>query len=82
MVNPKPSTPSGVAIADATMTAGGALGSRRLYSIQYQRAIAAIMVVFFHVLNQYTGFLALVPTGVGRARVDLFFVISGFVMVM
>ena len=55
--------------------------SRRLVSIQCLRGIAALMVVFHHVLHQSPGFLALWPTEAGQAGVDLFFVISGFVMV-
>jgi len=52
-----------------------------LLSIQYLRAIAALMVVFHHVLNQYDGFLRILPTQSFAAGVDIFFVISGFVMV-
>ncbi|QZT58426.1 acyltransferase family protein [Mycolicibacterium austroafricanum] len=54
---------------------------RRLVTIQVLRGIAALMVVLYHVINQSAGFYAVLPTGVGRAGVDLFFVISGFVMV-
>ncbi len=39
------------------------------------------MVVFHHVLDQSDGFRAILPTQAGQAGVDLFFVISGFVMV-
>jgi exopolysaccharide production protein ExoZ len=55
--------------------------SRRLVSIQCLRGIAALMIVFHHVLHQSPGFLTLWPTEAGQAGVDLFFVISGFVMV-
>jgi peptidoglycan/LPS O-acetylase OafA/YrhL len=55
--------------------------SRRLVSIQCLRGVAVLMVVFHHVLHQSTGFLAVWPTEAGQAGVDLFFVISGFVMV-
>lgn len=55
--------------------------SRRLVTIQSLRGIAALMVVFHHALHQSPGFLALWPTEAGQAGVDLFFVISGFVMV-
>jgi len=58
---------------------------RRLYSLQVLRAVAAIAVVFSHFqfdmtryLTQETGLPSLV---VGNAGVDLFFVISGFVIV-
>jgi exopolysaccharide production protein ExoZ len=55
--------------------------SRRLVTIQCLRGIAALMIVFTHVLHQSPGFLAIWPTKAGQAGVDLFFVISGFVMV-
>jgi len=55
--------------------------SRRLVAIQILRGIAALMVVFHHALHQSEGFLSLWPTEAGQAGVDLFFVISGFVMV-
>lgn len=53
-----------------------------LYSIQYLRGLAAILVLFHHVVNkgaQYAGD----PVGwfkVGPLGVDLFFIISGFIM--
>jgi peptidoglycan/LPS O-acetylase OafA/YrhL len=58
---------------------------RRLYSLQVLRAVAAVAVVFSHFqfdmaryVTQETGLPSLV---VGNAGVDLFFVISGFVIV-
>jgi exopolysaccharide production protein ExoZ len=56
-----------------------------LYSVQYLRAAAALAVVYYHVsaLSQETW--GLDPERidhVGAAGVDLFFVISGFVMAM
>jgi exopolysaccharide production protein ExoZ len=60
-------------------------GERRLYSLQVLRAVAAVSVVFSHFqfdmaryVTQETGLPNLV---VGNAGVDLFFVISGFVIV-
>lgn len=55
--------------------------SRRLVAIQALRGIAALMVVFHHVIHQFPDFLSQLPTEAGQAGVDLFFVISGFVMV-
>lgn len=52
----------------------------KLLSIQYLRAAAALMVVFFHadgMAQEYFGFAGL---QFGAAGVDIFFVISGFIM--
>ncbi len=62
-----------------------AVPSDTLFAVQYLRAAAALAVVFFHmsVLSQETW--ALDPERidhVGAAGVDLFFVISGFIMAM
>ena len=46
-----------------------------LLSIQYLRASAALMVVVYHAMM-----LAPVDFGIGAAGVDLFFVISGFIL--
>jgi exopolysaccharide production protein ExoZ len=54
---------------------------QRILSIQYLRACAALMVVFHHARDQFTNFPAPFHTTAGQAGVDLFFVISGFVMV-
>ncbi|WP_417435251.1 acyltransferase family protein [Hoeflea sp.] len=59
--------------------------SETLYSVQYLRAAAALAVVYYHIstLSQQTW--GLDPERidhVGAAGVDLFFVISGFVMAM
>jgi exopolysaccharide production protein ExoZ len=54
---------------------------QRILSIQYLRACAALMVVFHHARDQFTDFPAPFRTSAGQAGVDLFFVISGFVMV-
>jgi exopolysaccharide production protein ExoZ len=44
----------------------------RLWSIQYLRAVAALMVLAYHVLGA--------PGVIGASGVDIFFVISGFVI--
>ncbi|KQZ05902.1 hypothetical protein ASD21_18125 [Caulobacter sp. Root1455] len=46
-----------------------------LRSVQSLRAVAALMVVLFHALSRQN-----VPFGIGAAGVDIFFVISGFIM--
>ncbi|UCI23304.1 acyltransferase family protein [Mesorhizobium sp. B2-8-5] len=46
-----------------------------IHSIQYLRGLAACAVVCFHVSEQFGG-----PFHVGAAGVDVFFVISGFIM--
>ncbi len=59
--------------------------SETLYPVQYLRAAAALAVVFYHVsaLSQQTWNLDPERIDhVGAAGVDLFFVISGFVMAM
>jgi exopolysaccharide production protein ExoZ len=56
---------------------------KTLHSIQYLRGLAAMLVVFHHVLLQLdrhgSGLLEL-STPVGQSGVDIFFVISGFIM--
>jgi exopolysaccharide production protein ExoZ len=48
---------------------------RKLYGIQYLRAVAALAVVAFHAAERTGGQFA-----IGAAGVDVFFVISGFIM--
>ena len=50
--------------------------------IQYLRGIAALMVAWHHGVNQLPGLEAYFPLRFGTSGVDLFFVISGFIMVM
>jgi exopolysaccharide production protein ExoZ len=51
----------------------------KVVSVQYLRALAATLVVFIHA-RQFPGFEKALDTTVGHAGVDIFFVISGFVM--
>jgi exopolysaccharide production protein ExoZ len=55
--------------------------SVKLYSIQYLRAIAALMVVLHHSIQQCPAVLHVRLTQSLQSGVDIFFVISGFVMV-
>ncbi|WP_310339831.1 acyltransferase [Rhodoferax saidenbachensis] len=52
-----------------------------LINVQYLRAIAALMVVWVHARDQFDWLKIQFPSGAGAAGVDLFFVISGFIMV-
>ena len=64
---------SRVAIAGPAQTA--------LVNIQYLRAIAAMMVVWVHAREQFDWLKLQFPSPAGGNGVDLFFVISGFIMV-
>ena len=50
--------------------------------IQYLRGIAAILVVWFHATIQVDGVSTYFSSSFGASGVDLFFVISGFIMVV
>ena len=50
--------------------------------IQYLRGIAALVVVWHHARGQLPGLSLLLPNEFGAHGVDLFFVISGFIMVL
>lgn len=50
--------------------------------IQYLRGIAAVMVVWHHSRVQIPAFYALLPGSFGASGVDIFFVISGFIMLI
>jgi len=52
----------------------------RLYALQYLRALAALAVVYHHATLQSHDYAAVLP-GFGAFGVDVFFVISGFIMV-
>jgi exopolysaccharide production protein ExoZ len=61
--------------------------SRQLIGIQYLRAIAALMVAYFHLKIQFPEYVPdlnryLLGSGRLECGVDLFFVISGFIMVV
>lgn len=62
----------GVGFAPPVRAAGG-----ELRSIQYLRAVAALAVVVYHAVERAGGHF-----GVGAAGVDVFFVISGFIMAL
>ncbi len=54
-----------------------------LLSVQVMRGVAALMVVVFHILTQFSSLIGPIVLEVGRvlqAGVDVFFVISGFIM--
>ena len=54
----------------------------RLHGIQVLRAIAALLVVLYHAMKEVAGALHGFPTDAGRFGVDIFFVISAFVMIV
>lgn len=54
--------------------------AREVVSIQYLRGIAALMVVFSHANAQFQSPTHMLFRNIGWSGVDLFFVISGFVM--
>jgi len=54
--------------------------TRNYESIQYLRGISAVMVIFYHAAIQSTALSGLYAPAFGKFGVDIFFVISGFVM--
>ena len=56
--------------------------TRLILPIQYLRGIAALMVVWFHAVGQIPVVATFFPSTFGNSGVDLFFVISGFIMVV
>ena len=52
----------------------------RIVSVQYLRAAAALMVVFFHAEGMAAEYFNVGWPSFGAAGVDIFFVISGFIM--
>lgn len=61
--------------------APGAPQREALINIQYLRALAAMMVVWVHGREQFEWIKLQFPSAAGSNGVDLFFVISGFIMV-
>lgn len=53
-----------------------------LLSIQYLRGVAAMMVVYHHARDRIPSFAEALPSSIGQAGVHLFFVISGFIMIV
>jgi exopolysaccharide production protein ExoZ len=56
--------------------------SHPILPIQYLRGLAALAVVWHHATHQVSGMAAFLPWGFGSSGVDVFFVISGFIMVV
>lgn len=65
--------------AEQSSTRGGR--QEEIISLQYLRAAAALLVVFHHVRNPSNGlFNPIAHWSFGQAGVDMFFVISGYIM--
>jgi len=69
-------------MAFASSSPDGKAEVAQVISIQYLRGIAAIAVVFAHIDEQLANFGEHLNFGWGIAGVDIFFVISGFVMMI
>lgn len=54
----------------------------QVLSVQYLRGIAAIMVVWHHTKIQVPAYEHYIPGSFGASGVDIFFVISGFIMLI
>ena len=59
---------------------GAARTDRQLVALQYLRGVAAVMIVFCHAWDQLPWLKERLPN-IAQSGVDLFFVISGFIMV-
>ena len=66
------------------MTGTAVQGRSDVVGIQYMRALAALFVVYFHttVYNAQFAWPEALPRGFGAGGVDMFFVISGFIMML
>lgn len=67
-----------------TPAVGQAAKSRaksEVVGVQYLRAVAAILVVLHHARDQFPALSQIIPTHALQGGVDIFFVISGFIMV-
>lgn len=53
-----------------------------IFAVQYLRALAALLVVYIHTKVYTDGFFWPAPRDFGASGVDLFFVISGFIMMV
>lgn len=70
-----------MSVAEAISVAQvGAKQKIEVVGVQYLRATAAILVVMHHALHQLPSLLAMIPTEALQGGVDIFFVISGFIM--
>lgn len=68
--------------ADPKVQANARPGQLSMTSLQYLRGVAAMMVVYFHAVLQLQNLDILTPglPLIGESGVDLFFVLSGFLM--
>jgi exopolysaccharide production protein ExoZ len=62
------------------MSASSSLIMSRIVSIQYLRAAAAVMVVFFHAEGMAAEYFNAGWRSFGAVGVDIFFIVSGFIM--
>jgi peptidoglycan/LPS O-acetylase OafA/YrhL len=67
---------------DESMSKESAIGDGEIFAVQYLRAIAALLVLYIHTGVYTQKFYWPSPRGFGAAGVDLFFVISGFIMLV
>lgn len=68
-------------MATTASRAGARAHGEQIVSLQYLRAVAALLVVFHHVRNPNNGlFNPIADWNFGQAGVDMFFLISGYIM--